>query len=354
MNGLSVAEKNEISIYAENAIRAAKGNMAEMGRLALMASSAASSAQARSETLANQGFLKNLWNNITGKNRKTQNNINYNNARAVALANQLIVKLMQQEEMTLGIVCGVQSRLNAGISAAESEINELYEYVSDIYTTLIEVKEEISQIKSDMQLLQWVNMVEVSDKIRALPPEIAVCKLALDFYRIKNTTYNKWDLMQLKSALKRTGLQDEKISYKQFVRSVCSSDVTSDLFRINSSAQKSLTPAAVGVLYGSDNIYDKTGADPDITFDVFDFAQMLLIEYAEIENSNYTEKVNEALPEMIKEAKNGNVRAQYDVALVYLNRGDYHKAWECMRIAAMNGSDEAREFIRKAEVNTNE
>ena len=103
---LTEEEKTAIDEYVDKTYEEFKDNGKQLTRLAAQASSAISAGKAKAEKLANQGPLKNLWGNITGKNRKLRGEIDRDFAVSLEIRFRRVL-----------IKC---SRLNGSITVLES------------------------------------------------------------------------------------------------------------------------------------------------------------------------------------------------------------------------------------------
>lgn len=350
MNRLTPSEKNELDIISNDVIKQLQNDSRELKKMAVIASSAAASVTSRVDAMSKQKFLKRLWNNITGKNRKLQNQINYDNSKALYLSQQILIKLANQQTMNLGIIRNVNLKLNNAVLEINLELNNIYSEINNIYTLLAEkVMSDISDIKQDIRLLQWVNAVDVCDDFQHMNMSEILFKIASDFYEIKGNKYENIDLLQMKKALKSAGINNSTITYRRFISDMKNTVSSWDKFTLNEYTDCLMTPVSLGLKNGADSVYDVTMIDVDVENDVFDFAAMLLIELDEIKHSEKTRNLAQAIPGMIKAAQNGDVNAQYYIGRLYIEGNiverNVEKGLQCLIAATKNGSSEAKKYM---------
>lgn len=109
---LTTEEKTAIDEYIDRTYEEHKNNSKELTKLAKQASASISAGKARAEKLANQGWLKNAWGNITGKNRKLRGEIDRDFAISQRASIKMISKLAKQNKLTFDAIVGISVKLN--------------------------------------------------------------------------------------------------------------------------------------------------------------------------------------------------------------------------------------------------
>ncbi len=126
------SDKTAIESYISKTINQYKDNTQMLTKFAMEASFALSVGESRSSGLANQGFFKNLWGGITGKNRKIRGEIDYNFAVSQRASQQMIKTLAEQNKLTFDAVVSVNSKLNMLSLNVDKEFNDVYKNIQAI------------------------------------------------------------------------------------------------------------------------------------------------------------------------------------------------------------------------------
>ena len=102
----------EVNEVINQIVEKSKGNMEEICELTLECTSLLSSADSKANALSNQGILKRLVGNVTGKNRKLQSAITENNMNALYAAQEVINRVMLECTHNRKLLLAVNDRVS--------------------------------------------------------------------------------------------------------------------------------------------------------------------------------------------------------------------------------------------------
>ncbi len=229
-------EKTEIDRQIDSIIERHKGNRYQINRLVFESTAALTASENLVEQKASQGMLKRFWNNITGKNRRLQADIDRNLARAQYASQQTLQKLAEQNLMSFELITAVNNKLNASMIAVEQEINNVYGTMRDICGTMqtffrrtradiMQLATRIDRLERNVDLLNWQNSIEYQMyngiEYQELDDVTKLVCMAHDFYSITKGEWRASDLLLLKAAMGTIGLDPKAtMSYENFVREV--------------------------------------------------------------------------------------------------------------------------------------
>ena len=109
---LTDVSETEINTLIEKMIEKSKDNMEEICELTLECTAFLSSAEGKSVVLGNQGILKKLIGNVTGKNEKIQNIILQDNTNALYVAQSIINRVMLECTRNRKLLLAVNDRVS--------------------------------------------------------------------------------------------------------------------------------------------------------------------------------------------------------------------------------------------------
>lgn len=114
--------------------------------------------------MANQGFIKNLVGNITGKNRKLRGEIDRDFAISQEASIKMIAKLAQQGKLTFDAIMGVNVKLNSLSNQIDKEFNEIYSKINKMMTmamgSLIRESQRIDKLERSMNVVHLESTIE--------------------------------------------------------------------------------------------------------------------------------------------------------------------------------------------------
>lgn len=220
-NDLTNEEKTAIDEYIERTYEEHKNNSKELTKLAMQASASVSAGKARAEKLANQGFLKNLWGNVTGKNRKIRGEIDRDFAVSQQASIKMISKLAQQSKLTFDAIVGVNVKLNSLSLQIDNEFNEVYSQMNKMMTmamgSLIRESARIDKLERSMNVVQLESTIEYLEfggtLYKDLPDNEKILCVISDFFLATKGNYSINDIMMLKPMMDKIGVNpNDKIS----------------------------------------------------------------------------------------------------------------------------------------------
>ncbi|MBW5409401.1 tetratricopeptide repeat protein [Brachyspira hampsonii] len=237
---LTEEEKTAIDEYVDKVYEEFKDNGKQLTRLAAQASSAISAGKAKAEKLANQGFLKNLWGNVTGKNRKLRGEIDRDFAVSQQASIKMIQKLAQQGKLTFDAIMGVNCKLNCLVTQIDKEFNELYSQMQKMMTmsmsALIRESTRIDKLERSMNVVHLESTIEYLEFDGVLYKDLEnnnekmLCIIS-DFFLATKGSYSLNDLMMLKPMMDKIGINpSDKISMISLYNTLLSNSKIADKF----------------------------------------------------------------------------------------------------------------------------
>lgn len=237
---LTEEEKTAIDEYVDKTYEEFKDNGKQLTRLAAQASSAISAGKAKAEKLANQGFLKNLVGDITGKNRKLRGEIDRDFAVSQQACIKMIQKLAQQGKLTFDAIMGVNCKLNCLVTQIDKEFNEVYSQMQKMMTmsmsALIRESTRIDKLERSMNVVHLESTIEYLDFDGVLYKDLEnnnekmLCIIS-DFFLATKGNYSLNDLMMLKPMMDKIGINpSDKISMISLYNTLLSNSKIADKF----------------------------------------------------------------------------------------------------------------------------
>lgn len=237
---LTEEEKTAIDEYVDKTYEEFKDNGKQLTRLAAQASSAISAGKAKAEKLANQGFLKNLVGDITGKNRKLRGEIDRDFAVSQQACIKMIQKLAQQGKLTFDAIMGVNCKLNCLATQIDKEFNEVYSQMQKMMTmsmsALIRESTRIDKLERSMNVVHLESTIEYLDFDGVLYKDLEnnnekmLCIIS-DFFLATKGNYSLNDLMMLKPMMDKIGINpSDKISMISLYNTLLSNNKIADKF----------------------------------------------------------------------------------------------------------------------------
>ncbi|MBW5381375.1 hypothetical protein, partial [Brachyspira hampsonii] len=237
---LTEEEKTAIDKYVDKVYEEFKDNGKQLTRLAAQASSAISAGKAKAEKLANQGFLKNLWGNITGKNRKLRGEIDRDFAISQQACIKMIQKLAQQGKLTFDAIMGVNLKLNCLVTQIDKEFNKVYSQMHEMMivsmSNLTRESIRIDKLERSMNVVHLESTIEylgfdgVLYKDLENNNEKMLCIIS-DFFLATKGKYSINDLMMLKPMMNNIGINpNDKISMISLYNTLLSNKKIADKF----------------------------------------------------------------------------------------------------------------------------
>ncbi|MGE6896493.1 ribosomal protein L7/L12 [Priestia flexa] len=219
------SEKAELDQAIEQTIALHKENGAMITKLTMDSVTALTASESRSNELAQQGFLKRTWNNLTGKNQKIRSQIDADMTRVQYASKQMIQKLAEQNLLTFDLVTAVNNKLNTLVLELDEEINNIYKVLGAFFkqtrSDIVQLEARLDKVERNVELLHWNATIEYQiyngTEYSMLPTEEKIVCISNDFLHKTNGNWSTADLMLLKSTLAELGLPiKQSISTKSF------------------------------------------------------------------------------------------------------------------------------------------
>lgn len=226
-NEIEASDKTEIDRYIESTIELHKNNANKLTELTLEAASCLAAGEARAKQLSSQGFFKNLWGAITGKNRKIRGEIDYNFAVAQKASQRMIQVLAEQNKLTFEAVIAVNNKLNSMSVDINNQINEIYSVMKQMFQGLlgqiVQNSLKIEKLEQNVKLLNWNATIEYltydNRTYSSLDTFEKVICLSNDFYRMAGENRTTQDMLLLKTTMANCGIDiNSKIKAIDFYR----------------------------------------------------------------------------------------------------------------------------------------
>lgn len=327
MQSLSLQELTELNSQVEAFIERNKGNAYEINSLVFDGTMILASVEKHSREKAAQGFLKRFGKNITGKNNRMQNDINQELAQAQYVAQQLMVKLAERQQLSFEVISFVHNKLNTGLLNVNKEINEVYEY-------LLNIDEHIKKIDQSVELLTWAATVKnqkyCGTKYRNLDNVAKIVCITRDFFDImcgKTGTQNDLDLLE--AAIEN--LELTRMFREDFIKCVGKSPKLYTHLLGEGSRLGKFTTEHEEIIFAIQKAKDRKFF-PQMSTEVkaYDLILELLYNLRQLklmkEVHDKTEaaeklflcgKISEAFPILLETASAGSVQARYILAVIY-------------------------------------
>ena len=158
-NKIKESDKKIIEEYIENNVEEYKNNYAKLTELTMDAVSSLSASKSRTQFIANQGFIKNILNTITGQNRKIRYEIDYNYSIVKNASIKMIETLARQNKITYEGIIYLNNKLNSIEKDIDEELIAVCENVRESFNVLLnkidEQSSRIDNIEKKVQLLEF-------------------------------------------------------------------------------------------------------------------------------------------------------------------------------------------------------
>ena len=158
-NKIKESDKKIIEEYIENNVEEYKNNYSKLTELTMDAVSSLSASKSRTQFIANQGFIKNILNTITGQNRKIRYEIDYNYYIVKNASIKMIETLARQNKITYEGIIYLNNKLNNIEKDIDEELVAVCENVRESFNVLLnkidEQSNRIDNIEKKVQLLEF-------------------------------------------------------------------------------------------------------------------------------------------------------------------------------------------------------
>ena len=223
---ITLDERNEISAEIDSVIAGCGNNRQEINRLAFAGIACLTEAEEKQTALNNKTGLQRFIGSITGTNHKLEKAIGGNLVKAQYAAQQALIKLAEQNEMSFELIAAVNNKLNGQVMRIDSEIdgvkNNIYRglnrFLKTYQSQLVQTELRLEKLERNVNLLEWSQSIEYQ-MLNGIPygeldDKAKTGCLIRDFYKKSHGEWNLNDLLLLKATLKDIGLSpNDEINY---------------------------------------------------------------------------------------------------------------------------------------------
>lgn len=208
---LSDREKNTVNSRLDSLIHESKNNNEVIQKLMSEAVSLATKTEARADGLKKQGLLGRLWGDLIGANHKTSANNQKDLATAQYISQQVLIKLSEQNTITLDMVEDLSSKMHYLANKQLNTDNEVANLHAVLEQFFVKIRNRFDRVENKANLNFWVSSIVdheiLSDKTYsqlALPARL-MC-LANEFFVLTKGRWDKKELAVLKGAMRLVGV----------------------------------------------------------------------------------------------------------------------------------------------------
>ena len=229
-NELTIEEKKELEVEIDSIIKKHNENTYKINELVFQSVTSLTTSQERISELESQGFFKRFWNNISGKNKNLELDINKNLAKAQYASQNLLQKLAEQNLMSFELITAINNKLNNSLLDINNELNDIYESLITFFkktrSDIVYLENRIDRVEKNINLLNWVNSIEYQmyngiDYLELNYVEKIVC-IVRDFYEITRAEWTFSDILLLKSCIMNVGINvKDTVKSIDFVKEIC-------------------------------------------------------------------------------------------------------------------------------------
>lgn len=325
----------------------------DRNRFVIEGINALTATRARNRELASQSFLEKCVFNLTGKNKKMQDAINYNISCALYSAYRAIKQCAERTTLSFEMMAFINNKLNMVSDRAEEGIldlaSKLKMFVRQSRNDYINAAARLDQIEQDINVLKWHSTVEYQlfqgcDYFDLGIAEKMIC-ISNDFYTISRGKWSYSDVLLLKKALDSVGIRSrDKIIYKDIIDAVQKNNALYDrlLEKIDIAQPDECTPSlCIFQEAVKQNHCDKIAEyadsnfsiDVNTTIDSFDFVLGLIMELRILEESKkrwyaYQREQKALLEKQKHEKVLEKIKSDLRLADKYYRNGCYMEAVE--------------------------
>ena len=232
-NELTIEEKKELEVEIDSIIKKHNENTYKINELVFQSVTSLTTSEARISELESQGFFKRFWNNISGKNKNLELDINKNLAKAQYASQNLLQKLAEQNLMSFELITAINNKLNNSLLDINNELNDIYESLITFFkktrSDIVYLENRIDRVEKNINLLNWVNSIEYQmyngiDYLELSCVEKIVC-IVRDFYEITRAEWTFSDILLLKSCIMNVGINvRDTVKSIDFIKEICTDD----------------------------------------------------------------------------------------------------------------------------------
>lgn len=234
-NDLSNEEKQDIDNFIDSVYEQCKDDSKEITQLAMEASFGINAGKNRARELCRQGFFKNLWGNIRGKNRKIRGEIDRDFAVSQRACIKMIQKLAEHNKLTFEIIKNINLKLNCFVNEIDEELNHIYSKMNDFMNNFIKMYKKMDIVENKVNILGLVIFIKHHDingvKFTDLNINEKFLYFISEFFLRNKSLYIESDLINLEYLIKEIGIEaNDKISLLSIYDTLISNSSIADKF----------------------------------------------------------------------------------------------------------------------------
>lgn len=242
-NDLSNEEKQDIDSFIDSVFEQCKDNSKEITQLAMEASFGINAGKNRARELCRQGFFKNLWSNIRGKNRKIRGEIDRDFAVSQRACIKMIQKLADHNKLTFEMIKNINLKLNCLVNEIDEELNHIYSKMNDFMSNFIKMYKKMDIVENKVNILELVIFIKHHDingiKFTDLNINEKFLYFISEFFLRNKSLYIESDLINLRYVMKEIGIEsDDKISLLSIYDTLMSNSSIADKFFLTFDKEK--------------------------------------------------------------------------------------------------------------------
>lgn len=234
-NDLSNEEKQDIDNFIDSVYEQCKDDSKEITQLAMEASFGINAGKNRARELCRQGFIKNLWGNIRGKNRKIRGEIDRDFAVSQRACIKMIQKLAEHNKLTFEMIKNINLKLNCLVNEIDEELNHIYSKMNDFMNNFIKMYKKMDIVENKVNILELVIFIKHHDingiKFTDLNINEKFLYFISEFFLRNKSLYIESDLINLEYLIKEIGIEaNDKISLLSIYDTLISNSSIADKF----------------------------------------------------------------------------------------------------------------------------
>lgn len=242
-NDLSNEEKQDIDNFIDSVYEQCKDDSKEITQLAMEASFGINAGKNRARELCRQGFFKNLWSNIRGKNRKIRGEIDRDFAVSQRACIKMIQKLAEHNKLTFEMIKNINLKLNCLVNEIDEELNHIYSKMNDFMNNFIKMYKKMDIVENKVNILELVIFIKHHDingiKFTDLNINEKFLYFISEFFLRNKSLYIESDLINLEYLIKEIGIEsDDKISLLSIYDTLMSNSSIADKFFLTFDKEK--------------------------------------------------------------------------------------------------------------------
>ena len=226
---LNETEVYELTQNIDTYLQAHKNNRQEINRLTFQCATAIAESENSQVALNKKTGLRRIIGIFSGSNKKLQDKINNDTNTAIYAMQHTLLRMQEQNLLTLDLLTAVNEKLNAHVIRATTEINKTKEklelFIEETKSKMISVDGRLDKLEKGVDMLNWQTHVKFKDihgmELSELDNVSKIVYLVKDFYSITCGEWTTEDLLILRSAMDSVGiLTKDTISVEIFLNEI--------------------------------------------------------------------------------------------------------------------------------------